>query len=137
MSSVKKTVFNLSIDDHIKYIENQNYDRSHAIDAPQVRTHVEHTGSAIYKSEVSELVQLDRSPSTWMHVEPPPAGCGRVNRYFGTAICPSDNSPEEIEEIIEANAGDQPAMLRFAKVWSSHSRLLLEIRARLLAITAG
>jgi hypothetical protein len=136
--SVKKTVVDFSVNDHITYIHNeQAHDRSHAVDAPKVRTHVEYTGSAIYKSEVSGLVELDRTPSTWMHIEEPPADCGRVNRYYSTAICPTSKSPEEIEELIEANAGDQEAMLRFARTWGTHSRLLLEIRARLLAITAG
>jgi len=138
MSSVKKTVVNLSLEDHITYIRNeQGHDRTHAIDAPEVRKHVEHTGSAIYKSEVAELVGSDQTPLTWMHFEPPPAECGRVNRYFGTAICQTSKSAEEIEELIETHAGDQEAMLRFAKSWGDLSRLLLEVRARLLAITPG
>jgi hypothetical protein len=138
MASVKKTVVDLSFSDHITYIHNdQAHDRSHALDAPHVRTHVEQTGSAIQKSKVSELVGSDLTPSTWMHCEQPPGDRGRVNRYFGSTICPIEKSPEQIEELIEAHAGTQEAMLRFAKCWGDLSRLLLEARARLLAITPG
>lgn len=139
MKADRKTVVDLPLSDHITYIKNEEaHDRTHAVDAPRIRPHVEHTGSAIYKSEVSELIGYDLTPSTWMHIEPPPGVPGRINRYFGTSICPLNHSPEQIEELIETHSSEQEeAMRRFGKKLGQLSRDLLEARARLLAITPG
>jgi hypothetical protein len=135
----RKTVVDFSVNDHIIYIQNeQAHDRSHAIDAPKIRTHVEYTGSAIYKSELLELVGSDLTPSTWMHCEPPPGDCGRANRYFSNALCPTGKTPEQITDIIAIHAQEQEeALKRFAKHLTDLSKLLLEIRAHQLAITPG
>lgn len=137
MSSVKKTtVVDLPIEAHNAYIQNtQAHDRSHAIEAPHIRSHVEHTGSAIYKSEVTAVVGLDQTPSTYADFGQPPSG--RVNRYYSSTMFSTEKPTQEIVKLIKTHAGDQKGMLSFAERYEALSCLLTEIRARLLAITPG